>query len=171
MKPIEFLEHYRNNMDFYLPMIDHVSRYFPGRDEETGDINIGWDCGAIGRRPYFLECWSAENVTMITFFISVIGIESYDAEDIEKMLTGAGLYSKKEGYVKAQILPVKDSGDNYFFSVNIVVGREDEDAIIDGAVVYPYKWLNKHNGYIGLLDTISEKTSGDMAMFRRQCKV
>ncbi len=148
MKPIEFLDHYRNNMYFYLPMIDHERKYFPFRDEESGDINIGWDCGAIGRRPYFLECWSAESVTMITCFISMTGIEDYDAEDIEKMLTGAGIYSKKEGYMGADVLPVIDSGDNCFFSVNIVVGREDEDAVIDGPVVYPYKWLNKHNGYI-----------------------
>ncbi len=36
--------------------------------------------------------------------------------------------------MEAQVLPIKDSGDNYFFSVNIVVGREDEDAVI--GVIY-----------------------------------
>ncbi|WP_026498794.1 hypothetical protein [Butyrivibrio sp. WCD2001] len=78
MKPVEFLQHYRNNADFYYPMIDHERRYWP-KVNNIGDINIGWDCGAIGRRPYFLECWSGEGTTMITIFISTIGIEKEDA--------------------------------------------------------------------------------------------
>ena len=147
MKPIEFLQHYRNNKDYYLPMIEHESKFWPRREEELGDINLGWDCGAIGRRPYFLECWSGDRVTMITFFISTVGIENYTTEEMEKMLTDAGLYAKKDGYKEASVLRVIDSNDNTFFSVNIVVGLEDEDSIIDGAIVYPYKWLNEFNGY------------------------
>lgn len=146
MKPIEFLQHYRGNTDYYLPMIDHERRYWP-RCNELGDINYGWDCGAIGRRPYFLECWSADGVTMITFFISTIGIEQYTTEEIEKMLIDAALYSVKEGYRKAKVIPVLDSNDNSFFSINITVGLEDEDPLIDGAIVYPYSRLNEFNGY------------------------
>jgi hypothetical protein len=151
MKPLEFLQHYRNNTDYYLPMIDHEKKFWP-KTTDLGDINLGWDCGAIGRRPYFLECWSGNHVTMITIFISSIGIEHYSAEDVEKMLIDAALYSKKEGYRQAQVLPLTDSNDNAFFSVNIIVGVEDEDAVIDGAIVYPFRRLNEFNGYIEVFD-------------------
>ena len=147
MKSIEFLQHYRDNKQYYLPMIDHEKKHW-SKSNDLGDINIGWDCGAIGRRPYFLECWVGEGITMITFFISTIGIEDYTTEDIEKMLIGAGLYSKKEGYRSAKVVPVVDSNYNEFFSVNIVVGLEDEDAVIDGAIIYPFMQLNELNGYI-----------------------
>lgn len=147
MKPIEFLEHYRNNTRFYLPMIDHERKYWPKRTDNLGDINLGWDCGAIGRRPYFLECWSGDHITMITFFLSTIGIEHYRAEDLERMLIDAGLYSKKEGYKGASVMAVIDSNNNQFFSVNIVVGVEDQDAVIEGAIIYPYGQLNELNGY------------------------
>ncbi|RKM59177.1 hypothetical protein D6855_09720 [Butyrivibrio sp. CB08] len=147
MKPIEFLEHYRNNIKFYLPMIDHERKYWPKVTEQLGDINIGWDCGSLGRRPYFLECWSGNHVTMITFYISTIGIEDYTVEDIEKLLIGSGLYSKKDGYKKPGVVTINDSNNNEFFSVNIVVGVEDEEAVIDGAIIYPYSQLNEINGY------------------------
>ncbi|WP_022763556.1 hypothetical protein [Butyrivibrio sp. AD3002] len=146
MKPVEFLQHYRNNADFYYPMIDHERRYWP-KVNNIGDINIGWDCGAIGRRPYFLECWSGEGTTMITIFISTIGIEEYTVEEIEKMLIGSGLYSQKEGYRQAKAVSVKDSNDNSFFSVNIVVGLEEEDAVIEGPIIYSFIKLNEFNGY------------------------
>ena len=73
--------------------------------------------------------------------------EQYTTEEIEKMLIDAALYSVKEGYRKAKVIPVLDSNDNSFFSINITVGLEDEDPLIDGAIVYPYSRLNEFNGY------------------------
>ena len=74
MNALDNLMEYRNNPEKYLPLIDHDSKFFPSR-EETDDVNIGWDCGFIGKRPYFLECWATDGITMITIFLSTTGIE------------------------------------------------------------------------------------------------
>ena len=146
MKAMEFLMYYRKNTGAYLPMIDHQKKVFPEQDEE-GDINIGWDCGAIGRRPYFGECWSVDGITMLTYFISTEGIEDYSAEQIEDLLTeGAALYRKKDGYRQAKMATMTDGEGNDFFSVNILVGLPGEDALIDGGAIYHYRELNQLNG-------------------------
>lgn len=147
-KPVEFLEHYRRHHEFYLPMIDHEKKPFPKRTPTYGDINIGWDCGAIGRRPYFAECWSGDHVTMVTYYISTIRIENYSVEDLERLLiVEASLYFPKAGYLKPGVAKLIDSNNNEFFSINIVVGIEDEDAVIEGAIIYPFARLNELNGY------------------------
>ncbi|SCY76936.1 hypothetical protein SAMN02910292_02849 [Lachnospiraceae bacterium XBB2008] len=148
MKPIEFLKHYRSNPDFYLPMIDHEKKPYPKKVPPYGDINIGWDCGAIGRRPYFVECWSGDHVTMVTFYISTLGIENYSVEALEKLLiVEASLYFPKVGYRKPGVAKLVDSYNNEFFLINIVVGIEDEDSVIVGPVIYPFSRLNELNGY------------------------
>ncbi len=147
MGAIENLTEYRNNKEKYLPLIDHEGMYFPPRTE-FDDINIGWGCGFIGNRPYFVECWATAEITMITIFISSIGIENYTTEDLEKLLIEEGkVYSKKEGYESPEMIPIfEDSNGNEFFSVNIVVGMEDEPERIGGCGnLVPFEVLNEIN--------------------------
>ena len=144
---IDCLMEYRNNRDKYLPLIDHETSLFR-RVTETDDINIGWDCGFIGNRPYFIECWSPGGMTMITVFISTIGIEDYSIPELEKLLIeDAGIYSKKEGYFSPTLVPkFCDSNGNEFFSINILVGMDDEDAVIEGGgYLTSFRDLNKLN--------------------------
>ncbi len=147
---VECLMEYRNHRQDYLPLIDHEKRYFADREPDTGDINIGWDCGFIGKRPYFLECWAPEGLTMITVFVSTTGIEDSTIEELERMLIEADIYSKKEGYRSSEIAPkFCDSNGNEFFSINIVVGINDEPALIDGGGnLSSFGRLNELNGYI-----------------------
>ena len=116
MSAIERLQEYRANKDKYLPLIDHETWYFPDRTE-FDDVNIGWNCDFIGNRPYFLECWASDGTTMITIFISTIGIEDYTLEDIEKLLINeAKVYSKLPGYIPPEIGPkFEDSTGNEFY--------------------------------------------------------
>lgn len=148
MSAIERLQEYRANKDKYLPLIDHETWYFPDRTE-FDDVNIGWNCDFIGNRPYFLECWASDGTTMITIFISTIGIEDYTLEDIEKLLINeAKVYSKLPGYIPPEIGPkFEDSTGNEFYSVNIIVGIEDEPALIEGAPICSFAMLNELNGF------------------------
>ena len=105
LSAIECLQEYRNNPDKYLPMIDHEKRCFK-HVTDTDDINLGWDCGFIGDRPYFLECWAPPGLTMITIFMSTIGIEDYSVTELERMLIeDAEVYTKKEGYISPDLVP------------------------------------------------------------------
>lgn len=146
MDGIQFLVYYRSLRDFYLPMVDHESRVFEDRNE-FGDVNIGWNCGSIDNRPYFLEVWAADGITMMTVFVSTIGIEDYTLEDIEELLIKKGkIYSKKEGYMNPEFPRFVDHSGNEFYSINIVVGLPDEPAVIEGGKIYPFSELNRLNG-------------------------
>ncbi len=146
MKGIDFIKEYRKNSNKYLPLISHERNQFESCSEQ-GEVNIGWNCGLIGIRPYFYELWAADGITMLTIFISTRGIEDYTVKDIEKMLIDeAQIYCKKEGYFEASVLKIDDIDGNEFFSVDVCVGVEDEPALIDGGEVYPYSILNELNG-------------------------
>ena len=69
MSAVECVKEYRDNKDKYLPLIDHETMTFETRNE-FDDLNIGWNCGFIGNRPYFLECWATEGITMITIYFN-----------------------------------------------------------------------------------------------------
>ena len=148
MNAIERLQEYRTNREKYLPLIDHEMKYFPDRNE-FDDVNIGWNCDFIGNRPYFLECWATDGMTMITIFISTIGIEDYTLEDMENLLIDEGkIYTKLPGYITPEMgHKVVDSLDNEFYSINIIVGLEDEPALIEGAPICPFDLLNEFNGF------------------------
>lgn len=146
MTGIECIKEYRENSDNYLPLIDHERHVFSDTNE-YGDVNIGWDCGFIGSRPYFCEAWATEGITMLTVFLSTDGIEDYDVCDLEKMLIDdAQIYGKKEGYTQPGVAKLYDDNDNEFFSINIVVGMEDEPERITGGDIYPFSLLNDLNG-------------------------
>ena len=148
MNAIERLKEYRANKDKYLPLIDHETQFFPDRTE-FDDVNIGWNCDFIGNRPYFLECWATCGMTMITIFISTIGIEDCTLEEMEHLLIDEGkIYSKLPGYIPPEMgLKVADRNGNEFYSINIVVGTEDEPALIDGARICSFELLNELNGF------------------------
>ena len=148
MNAIERLQEYRANKDKYLPLIDHETQYFPDHTE-FDDVNIGWNMDFIGNRPYFLECWAAGGTTMITIFLSTIGIEDYTLDEMENLLINKGkVYSKLPGYIPPEMgLKVGDTKGNEFYSVNIIVGFEDEPDLIDGASVISFDLLNELNGY------------------------
>ena len=146
---IECLTEYRNHRDKYLPMIDHEKRFFK-KVTNYDDINLGWYCGFIGERPYFLECWSPIGLTMITVFVSTIGIEDYTISELERMLIEeAKIYTKKDGYISPDLVPkVYDGNGNEFFSINILVGFDDEDAVIEGGGrLSSFRKLNELNGF------------------------
>ncbi len=146
MDGIECIKEYRKNSDKYFPLIDHERHQFTDRNE-YGDVNIGWNCGFIGLRPYFYELWATEGLTMLSIFFSTKGIEGYEICDLEKMLIeDAGIYGKKEGYTVPGVVKIYDDNNNEFFSINIVVGMEGEPALISGVDIYPFVTLNELNG-------------------------
>ena len=146
MDGIKALKHYRENKSDYLPLIDHADKIFSSRSG-NGDINIGWNCGFIGNRPFFSELWATSGITVLTVFMSTIGIEDCSISDIETLLIEeARYYTKLEGYVSPSTMPkFKDHNGNEFYSINITVGFEDEDALIDGGIIYPFAMLNEFN--------------------------
>ena len=144
---VENVKEYRKNKGKYLPLIDHETEIFEKITDygDCYDINIGWDCGFIDNRPYFLECWSTDSVTMITIYLSTIGIE-YTIKDLEKLIIeDTGIFKKKQGYREPRVEKCVDENNNEFFAINVMVGMPDEPALIDGAYITSFDKLNDLN--------------------------
>ena len=145
---IQFLKEYRKDPGDTLPLVDHQFRVFPARTEE-GDRNLGWNCGMLeGGRPFFIEAWVTDGLTMLTAYISTKGIENYSDEEVDALLQGQGVYKTIEGAAPAQVARYKDGSGNEFFTVNIIVGLPDkEETFIEGdnPIIYPINDINELN--------------------------
>jgi len=142
---LNLVKDYRAHPEKYLPMIDHTE-HVPRRNE-YGDVNIGWNAGLLEEnRPYFVECWAADGITMLTIFISTRGIEDKTPDELTKWFLDIGYFSFVDGgYQTAEIGTFTNPEGNTFFSINIAVGVEDEPARIEGAQIYPWSVLNSFN--------------------------
>ena len=147
---IALLKELREYPDKYLPMVDHAWRTFSEKDEGTKwyddtEYNIGWDAGLLeGNRPYFLECWATNGITMLTYFVSTDGIGEATDEDLIKMLEKADLFRILDpSRPRAQVMKF-DSGGKEFFSVNITAGDEN-GTYVEGGSSYSFRYLNEFN--------------------------
>ena len=149
---IRFLKEYREHPEKYFPLIDHAWKCFVAKDTgeypwDAPEYNIGWNVGVIcGNRPFFLECWATWGITMLTYFVSVKGIEEYGEKELLKMLEEARLVKVLDmEHPRTTVMKVNDDHGNEFFSVNIVCGDE-KGTYIKGGMIYSYKFLNEYNG-------------------------
>jgi len=145
---VGFLMEYRKNPDKYLPMVDHNKRIYASRTEE-GDRNLGWNCGLLEcSRPFFIEAWVTDGLTMLTVYIATDGIEHYSNEEVDAFLQKQGVYQMIEGAAAPQVAKYKDGSGNEFFTVNIIVGLPDkEDTFItgDNPIIYSIDDINALN--------------------------
>lgn len=149
---IRFLKEYRAHPEKYFPLIDHAWKCFAEKDTgenpwDDPEYNIGWNAGVIGgNRPFFLECWATCGITMLTYFVSVKGIEEYGETELLKMLEEERLVKVLDPeHPRTTAVKVNDDHGNEFFSVNIVCGDE-KGTYIKGGSIYAYKFLNAFNG-------------------------
>lgn len=148
---IKMLSVFRLNPDRFLPVIDHAWKVFPAVDRGTDgmddpEYNLGWDTGLLdAERPYFMEGWATNGITMLTYFVSTSGMEKAAADEVVIMLTEAGLFRFLNQEKKpVSVLKYEDDHGNEFFSVNVVAGKDDE-LFVSGGIMYPYAPLNEYN--------------------------
>ena len=148
---IRFLKEYRAHPEKYFPLIDHAWKCFAEKDTgenlwDDPEYNIGWNAGVIGgNRPFFLECWATCGITMLTYFVSVKGIEEYGEKELLKMLEEERLVKVLDPeHPRTTAVKVNDDHGNEFFSVNIVCGDE-HGTYIKGGSIYAYRFLNAFN--------------------------
>ncbi len=126
-------------------MNDHTEQV-PFRND-FGDVNIGWNAGLPDEnRPYFVECWAADGITMLTIFVSTIEIEDRTPDELTGRILETGYFRfADEGYQTAETMTFTNPEGNTFFSLNIAAGVGDGPALIDGAQIYPWSALNEYN--------------------------
>ncbi len=142
---LELIKSYRMNPGYYLPILDHTEEV-PGRNE-YGEFNIGWNAGLLEEnRPFFAECWAADQMTMLTINVSAKGIEEKTRDEIDRCFQDVGYYSYRgERQYPANVEKVEYPDGEEYFIVNLLLGTEDEPSLVNGARVLPWSLLNEYN--------------------------
>lgn len=118
------------------------SDYTPNfrRAEDDPVIDIGWAEGALcDGRPYRMECWAEEQVTVVTFFFAQEGLADLGDEGFASLLEAEGLvtYMDPGRYHGATASPMIDAAGNALWSVSVVVG-DDEQTFVETRPIGPY---------------------------------
>lgn len=141
---LELIKAYREHPERFLPMVDKTEQT-PAKNEYD-EINIGWNAGMLDeKRPYFAECWAAYRITMLTLYVSTKGIEDMSSEALEQWFQDIGYYHARNDANHGEVLTFKNKKGEEFYSINIVVGTEDEPARITGAPILSWSILNEYN--------------------------
>ncbi len=140
---MDLIRAYDEHPEEFLPM-NKPDNEVPPRNE-YGETNIGWYAGLLDEnRPFFAECWAVDGITVLTMYVSTLGIEDETPEELEQRFLDRGYYRKREGADRAPDVRKFVIDGNEFFSINTTVGVEDEPALLDGAYILSWKLLNEY---------------------------
>ena len=107
---------------------------------DNGVLDIGWQEGIFSDgRPYRAEYWVEDHVSVLTFFLSTRGLENYSNEDFVRLLereVSLKFKSSQQTYLDAA--KFVDPSGNEMWTVNLVVGDEDETFIEGGPPLNRY---------------------------------
>jgi hypothetical protein len=97
------------------------------KSEENEAIDVGWNEGSLSDdRQYHVECWVEDQITMLTFFFSTVGIEKYSEKRLKDLLVEEKLVQFIKNDAPLSTMRITDAGGNELWSVNVVIGTEDE---------------------------------------------
>ena len=140
---MDLIRAYDKHLENFLPM-NKPANEVPPRNEYD-ETNIGWYAGLLDeKRPFFAECWAVDGITVLTMFVSTLGIENETPEELEQRFLDRGYYRKKEGADRAPAVRTFAADGNEFYSINVTVGVDDEPAVIEGAYILSWNVYNKY---------------------------
>ena len=128
-------------MSITYPKPDRSS-YSPNqvKTDENDQIDIGWNEGTLSDgRPYRIELWAQDQITSVTVFLATKGLEDYSNEQFAELLERERVVwwipgAKKSAYA----VPTTDSGGNSVWSINVVIGIDDQRARADSVAIRAY---------------------------------
>ncbi|OPY75558.1 MAG: hypothetical protein A4E63_00295 [Syntrophorhabdus sp. PtaU1.Bin050] len=108
-------------------------------DKEYQDI--GWSGGKLSDgRPFRVEYWCWEGVSVLTYFMSTKGIENATDNYFRELLVDEGLLTfAKQPTLKAK--KIKDASGNEMWSINVAVGDYDELFVKETLFIRHYRQL------------------------------
>ena len=140
---MDLIRAYDEHPEKFLPM-NKPDNEVPPRNEYD-ETNIGWYAGLLDeKRPFFAECWAVDGMTVLTMFVSTLGIENETPEELEQRFLDRGYYRKREGADRAPAVRTFAADGNEFYSINVTVGVDDEPAVIEGASIFSWNVYNKY---------------------------
>lgn len=97
------------------------------RSPERDYLDVGWNGGVLSDgRPFRVEYWYWEEVSILTYFMSTKGIENVPDGYFKELLVDEGLLSfvLKEPVLKTK--KIRDASGNEMWAINVAVGDQDE---------------------------------------------
>lgn len=119
------------------------SNYVPNfrKTIENDQLDIGWNEGVLSDgRPFRLEAWALDGMTSLTYFFSTLGMEKLSSRDeFADLLEREGLIryrdpAKRSAYARE----IVDGAGNPMWSLNVVIGLEDELYAEDTLPIRPW---------------------------------
>lgn len=115
-------------VEYKYPMVDRsefVERSMTVH-RASSVVNIGYAEGLLSdERPFRLECWAEDQITNITIFVSILGIEHFSPKDVINFLETERLFRRRVDDIYGSVLLYKEDNGNEFWSVSLVVGDEE----------------------------------------------
>ena len=109
------------------------------RTPDNPTVDIGWDSGKLADgRPYVVECWAQDQVTMLTYFFSTRGLETATEDDFRRLLVSEGLLRFTSERRSVASHPWVDPSGNELWSVNVAVGDDNNAYVEDTHKLRPY---------------------------------
>ena len=95
--------------------------------EDFDQVDIGWNEGFLSDgRPYRMEAWAMDQITMVTYFFSTIEMENYTSDMFAGLLIKEGLIKKLSDEIPVDADILTDVSGNKMWSVNVTIATEDE---------------------------------------------
>jgi len=130
-----------------FPTPDRTKQSVRLSKDEDGITDLGWCDGVLSDgRAFRAEFWAQDQISMLTFFFSTIELENFDAAAMRQLVDRERLASFKAGSSgHCQAVKVDDDRGNPIWSVNVMVG-DDENSYLDGSVpLFPYSRIGETN--------------------------
>lgn len=108
LEGLELIKELRLHPENYLPAVDHTEEV-PAVNE-YGERNIGWNAGLLEEnRPFFVENWCADGITMLTIYVSKRGIEDKTPEELMQWFQDIGYLSpRKDNEPEVRVMTFKN---------------------------------------------------------------
>jgi len=130
-----------------FPIPDRTNRPIRTVKDEDGVIDIGWCDGVLSDgRGFRAETWAQDQVTVLTVLFSVVGLAGLDQAAMKRFIEQEQLVAfgaTGPRYCTAAMFT--DEAGNQFWSVNIVVGDDEETYIAGSVPVFPYSRVGEPN--------------------------
>ncbi len=104
---------------------NHKPNLDPTPDKDY--LDVGWNGGILSDgRPFRVEYWYWDEVSVLTYFMSTRGIEDVTDGYFKELLVDEGLitFVHQDPILKAK--KIKDASGNEMWSINVAVGDRDE---------------------------------------------
>ena len=97
------------------------------KSPENEALDLGYAEGAMrDGRPYRAEFWCMDQISMLTFWFSTVGLEGASHDELADRVESEGLVTFRPGRRSVACKKVRDAADQEMWSVNVTVGDEDE---------------------------------------------